>query len=58
MDQVAESPDSTCAQVIRPNIDNKKVQISAAREGQAQKQLGIYGRYTFCPCSFPFVNLI
>ncbi|KAL8480377.1 hypothetical protein ACS0TY_027064 [Phlomoides rotata] len=47
MDQVAESPDSTCAQVIRSNIEhsvNKKVQISAAREGRAHKKLDNVGK--------------
>ncbi|XP_057779006.1 two-component response regulator-like PRR37 isoform X2 [Salvia miltiorrhiza] len=42
MDQVAECPDSTCAQVIRSNAEhspNKKVQISAAWDGHGQKQL-------------------
>ncbi|KAI3473244.1 hypothetical protein Pfo_030536 [Paulownia fortunei] len=41
MEQVAECPDSTCAQVIRSNAelsDYKKVQISVAREGHGQKQ--------------------
>ncbi|KAI3474028.1 hypothetical protein Pfo_028816 [Paulownia fortunei] len=43
MDQVAECPDSTCAQVIRSNAelsDYKKVQISVAREGHGQNSLG------------------
>ncbi|KAK6140333.1 hypothetical protein DH2020_025928 [Rehmannia glutinosa] len=40
MDQVAECPDSTCAQVIRSNAehsDYKKLQISVARDGHGQK---------------------
>ncbi|KAL3642541.1 receiver domain [Castilleja foliolosa] len=40
MDQVAERPDSTCAQVIRSNAEHpdfNKVQLSVAREGHEQK---------------------
>ncbi|KAL1549471.1 cheY-ous receiver domain [Salvia divinorum] len=47
MDQVAECPDSTCAQVIRSNAEhsrNKRGQISAAWDGQGQKQLDDTGK--------------
>ncbi|KAK6126117.1 hypothetical protein DH2020_040095 [Rehmannia glutinosa] len=41
IDQVADCPDSTCAQVIRPNAENfskKGVKIAAARETHEQSQ--------------------